>query len=482
MDRNIMSRRSGPELAPKLALLATAAFASVALTGCATASAPRANVSFSSAQVALEKGQVTKAIAHGEAAVLAEPRNPAYRALLGAAYLEAGRFQSAATSFGEALDLGDTDPRTVLSYALAQTAVGEGKQALQTLSEWESALDPADAGLAIALAGNPERGVHVLVNALRSGASDPKTRQNLAYTYALSGNWRAARVMAAEDVPADQLDARLSLWAANSAPENYMVRVSNLLGVTPVNDNGMPAQLALANFPSQEQMVAEADANTPMDAAPVQVAMAPGSAESKLSQTEALTFARDTGTDSDSVESIDPTVARIMAATASAPQRVAASNVESNGSAPVATSGARYVSKPVVQSLPAPSVQSRPTRVASAAPAPRPVAAPQRVATSAPQADTHLVQLGSYVSEIEAKRGWNMLKGKFAQLRDHDVVITKAEVNGKIFYRVAAAGFGRSSAASMCGTVKSAGRGCFAYAKTNPPKGAIDNGVRIAAR
>ena len=32
----------------------------------------------------------------------------------------------------------------------------------------------------------------------------PKLRQNLAYTYALAGNWRAAQVMAAEDVPADQ--------------------------------------------------------------------------------------------------------------------------------------------------------------------------------------------------------------------------------------------------------------------------------------
>ena len=43
-------------------------------------------------------------------------------------------------------------------------------------------------------------------------------RQNLAYAYALAGNWRAARVMAAEDVPADQLDARLAQWAASAAP------------------------------------------------------------------------------------------------------------------------------------------------------------------------------------------------------------------------------------------------------------------------
>ncbi len=479
-----MSRRSGPELGPKLALLATAAIATVALTGCTTASAPRADMSFSKAQVALANGQASAAIMHGEAAVLAEPRNPAYRALLGAAYLEAGRFDSAATSFGDALDLGDTDPRTILSYALAQAALGEGRVAQQTLNQWESSLDPADAGLAYALSGNPERGVQILVSALRSSDGSAKLRQNLAYTYALAGNWRAARVMAAEDVPAGQLDARLSAWAASSASEDYMVRVANLLGVAPVSDGGMPAQLALANFPSQDQMVAEAEASQSMDASPAQIAMAPGSAQGALSQTEALTFARDTG--SDTVEAIDPTVARIMAATTSA-QQPSGTPAASKAPSQVAASGARYVSNPVVQALPA---VSGPTRVASAAPAPAPRAAPnpapQRVAASAPQstpqADTHLVQLGSYVSQEEAKRGWSLLKSKFAQLRDHDVVITKAEVNGKIFYRVAAAGFGQSSAAGMCSTVKSAGRGCFAYAKTNPPKGAIDSGVRIAAR
>ncbi len=331
--------------------------------------------------------------------------------------------------------------------------------------------------------------MQILVNALRSSDGSAKLRQNLAYTYALAGNWRAARVMAAEDVPADQLNTRLAAWAAISAPEDYRTRVANLLGVTPVSDSGMPAHLALSNFPSQAEMIAEAEAGEAMEKSPVQVAMAPGSAAPALSQTEAMTFGLDKGADSEAVQAVDPTVARIMAATSSAPQRVAKAPVAvapvpvAKASAQTATSGARFVSNPVVQDLPAASAPTRPVRVAAVAPASAPrAAAPQRVASSAPQADTHLVQLGSYVSQEEAKRGWNVLKGKFSQLRDHDVVITKAEVNGKIFYRVAAAGFGRSSAANLCSTVKSAGRGCFAYAKTNPPKGAIDSGVRIAAR
>jgi hypothetical protein len=107
-------------------------------------------------------------------------------------------------------------------------------------------------------------------------------------------------------------------------------------------------------------------------------------------------------------------------------------------------------------------------------------------AASAPRAergaDTHLIQLGSYNSRADANAGWEALKRKFPSLSEHDVIITKAEVKGRIFYRVAAAGFGQSSASSMCSTVKSAGRGCFAYAATNPPAGALDEGVRIAAR
>src|SRR3546814_10758316 len=88
-----------PMIGFKVGLAVTTALASVALAGCATSgAAPRAETSFSKAQVALGKGEVSNAVTHAEAAVLADPRNPAYRATLGAGYLEAGRFQAAATS------------------------------------------------------------------------------------------------------------------------------------------------------------------------------------------------------------------------------------------------------------------------------------------------------------------------------------------------------------------------------------------------
>ena len=455
MDRSFKTgSRAKPYRAPRLALAITTAIAGLTLSSMTANAAPGAQVSFSKAQTALSKGQVNKAITYAEAAVSADPRNPGYRALLGAAYLEAGRFQSAATSFGDALDLGDENPRTVLSFALAKIALGDSGAAVSVLDEYAQAIDPTDLGLALALAGQPERGMHVLVNAVRSAEqSTPKLRQNLAYTYALAGNWRAARVMAADDVPADQLDARLSQWASMSAPEMFQQRIAALLDVTPRADSGQPQQLALANFPGQALLAAASAENAATDVA--------------LGETAPVTIAY--------VAPTPTPVAQPAPGTAFA-QAFAASEPSA--------SGIRYVSNPVVQELPTRAAPAA-SRVAAASPqrrmAPAATPAPAPIASDK-AAGTHLVQLGSYSSKLEAERGWNMLKAKFPQLKDHKPVITEAVVNGRNFWRVAAAGFGPKSAQSMCGTVKSSGRGCFAYAASAPPAGAVKRDVQMASR
>ncbi|TRD10829.1 SPOR domain-containing protein [Erythrobacter insulae] len=461
--------------APKLALVVTTALASVALSGCTTSSAPPAASSFTKAQVALEKGQVDKAIGFAEEAVYAEPRNSGFRAMLGAAYLEAGRFQSAATSFEDAMELGDEDSRTVLSYALAKVAMGDNNAALQKLGEWESAINPADYGLAIALAGKPERGVHVLTNTLRGGQNTAKVRQNLAYTYALAGNWRAARVMAAEDVPAGQVDSRLSDWASKSKPEDFQVRVASLLNVSPRADGGQPQRLALGNFPSQQMMVAEAAAQAPVKTAMAKPAVAtvPNSAAT-LSEGPKR------------VRKADPAVAQILAATQSKPVSPTAGKTVTDtkpaarvAAKPAPKSGPRFVSNTMVQKVPAASAKPAPV------PAPTRVAqktSQRRMAAASGMNSTHLVQLGSFNTRSVAEAKWDDMQRKHPELKGHDVVITEAKVNGKTYFRVAAAGFTSKSARTMCGSVKSSGLGCFAYAASSPPKGAVDRGVRIAAR
>ena len=428
-----------------IALVASTALATLALGGCTTQAAPRADLSAGKAQQALAKGRSSKAIDHAEAAVLAEPRNVSYRAMLGAAYMEAGRFQSAATSFNDALELGDTSPRTALSYALAEIASGNNAAALTTLDEWRDDIDHADLGLALALAGHPERGIHVLGNLIRSGANTPKARQNLAYAYALQGDWRAARIMAAEDVPGDQLDARLSDWARTAKPEDYRTRVASLLSVPVVGDSGQPAALALNNNPGTEQLAAEAAAPAAPAAAPQEVAAAAPAYELPPLADRAEP-ARESRSNFDTAFAAPaPSVAPTVAA---------------------AGTGTRFVSQPVVQKAPVSSGYG----------------APQRVTNPAAASGTHLVQLGSFSSEASAQRAWKIYTKRYPQLRDHDRVITKAVVRGKTYYRVSAAGFAKAESRSMCSRVKRSGHGCIAWAEGRPLPGAVDTGIRVAAR
>lgn len=455
---------------PKVALILGTAIASLALASCAS-SAPPAQVSFTKAQSALESGKVDKAISHAEAAVLASPRDPEYRAILGTAYLESGRYQSAATAFEDAVELGDIRGRTVLSYALTKVATGDKRAAVSVLQARQNSVPRADLGLALALAGEADRGVKILVDTIREGNASPKARQNLAYAYALAGNWRAARVMASEDVPADQLDARLSDWASTARPEDHMLRVSNLLGLKPVSDSGQPQFLALSNFPSQPALAAEA-----AQMAKAEEKATPASAKPRQSESLAFSAGRFDGVTGGS------STPKPLAQSAPTPSVAVPAARPSPAPRTVAPAAPRFVSNEMVQKVAAPA----PRIAASAAPkrpsAPAPRSAPARSTPATGSADTHRVQLGSFNTREVAEQKSREFQRRYPILRGRDLVITEAEVNGRTYFRVAAAGFGERAARSMCGSVKASGGGCFAYAKSSPPAGAVKRTVRVASR
>src|SRR5690606_24780693 len=262
-SKKMLMTRPTPRRAigPKLSLALTSALAGVLLAGCTTQAAPPATLSATKAEQALASGKHSQAIEHAEAAVLAEPHNAEYRSILASAYLDAGRFASAETTYKDAMQLGDQSPRNALSLALALSAQGKYPDAAALLNQWEGRIATSDLGLALALAGQPERGIHLMSNAIRSGENTAKMRQNLAYSYALAGRWREARLMAEQDVPADQVGDRIEQWAAMAAPEAWHVRIASLLDVPAhAADAGQPVQLALANTPSIDQLAAEATA------------------------------------------------------------------------------------------------------------------------------------------------------------------------------------------------------------------------------
>ncbi|MFM2371828.1 MAG: hypothetical protein RIS85_1550 [Pseudomonadota bacterium] len=397
-------------------LIITTALAAGVLTGCATGGIKPGNFAASS-EAAMAKGRVANAVDNAEKAVLADPRNAAYRVLLGNAYLKAGRFESARQAYDESMELGEDSSQTALSLALADIALGRNPEAIDTLNSYRDSLDASDFGLALALAGQPAQGVAVLSDALRGGENTPKVRQNLALAYALGGQWREARTMAAQDVAADEVGNRMEQWAQMGHPALTRQRVAGLLSVPVRTDEGQPTALALVNYPATEQLAAEAA--TRAVAAPASAA-APALAEAAVRELPAIDQAAAPAPSLDDASS-QPRQAQLA-----------------------------LIDLPSSHRL---TVRAK-----------APFAAPKTAARHAAVAvkGTHLVQLGSFSSAEGARRAWRHFTARNPSLAGYRNMTTRVAVNGKTFWRVQAAGFANQAlASSMCGSVKARGGACM---------------------
>jgi Flp pilus assembly protein TadD len=414
--------------------LGLALVASTGFSGAVVAK-PSTDRTAAEAQTALKKGKVEKAIALTEALVAANPREPSYRTLLGQAYMKAGRFDSAATTFDDAMKLGDNTARTALALSLARVAQGRNREAVAILDDWRDAIPASDLGLALALSGETSRGVAILADAVRSGDQSAKTRQNLAYAYALDGRWREARVMAEQDVPADQVDKRISEWAARAKPEDNALRVAGLLGAPLRADPGQPTALALNASPAQEQLAVETAAT---QTAPALAAK--GELPATSEAPEALAVYR-------------PVDAPVEAAPA--PRTFDSAFA------------AQEVGQPVAAAAPQPKVKpaAKKARVLARH---KPGLRPRQASVKFGNGSTHLVQLGSFFTAQGARRAWGIYAAQNPELKNYKMTITQAKVRGRNYFRVAAGGLNGKGASGLCGTVKNRGGACFAYAL--PPR------------
>lgn len=431
-------------------LVLVTALASTALAGCTAKGAPRADLSAGKAEAALAKGQSTKAIDLAETAVAADPHNAEYRTVLGNAYLAQGRFISAVGAYEDAMRLDNKNARTALGLALAYIGAGSPGLGANTLDDWRDDIEAADLGLAYALAGQADRGVMILTDTLRQGENTAKVRQNLAYAYALAGQWRDARLMAAQDIPADQIDDRIGAWAQLSYPEAIRERVAMVLDV-PANtpDTGQPARLALVNTPDVPQLASEAVAQN----------------NNTLQDEELPALAQDTtsgyknGQDAQDDAILAHHIAPVDSGSASFEAAFASHAIHGPAPATVMAGAVRFISSPVVQQLPMGLSEQN---MAVATPQP------------ATKAGTHRVQLGSFTSKNNAQRAWNVYTKRHPGLRGHDLQLTRARVNGQEYWRVAAAGFNRGEALSTCQRIRRASKdGCIAYSVKSPLPGVI---------
>jgi Flp pilus assembly protein TadD len=426
-----------------------------------TASAPVAQAAPAHSKKAERK--LGKSIALAEKQVQKAPQDAAARASLGNAYLLAGRFESAVTALEDARYLGDSSARSALGLALAHVGVGNGAAGVAVLDGARDSIPVSDYGLALALAGETGRGVDTLLQALRGGENTAKLRQNLAYAYALDGRWNEARLMASHDVPADQLDQRITVWAKQGRPEDFRLRVASMLGTTVRIDEGQPAYLAIARDPSRE--VAALPVPSLASAAP---ARTDGNGELPPADNgEAFWVA----------EAARPEPAAMALAPEPNRTEVAASPpipADAYGPAKTGAFEQAFV-EPVAQPA-APVVQ------AASAPAPmQPLRKTRRVAAAnkifpgvkAVANGSHLVQLGSFSSKANAERAWSIFLSRNPELARFDRKVTEAVVGGKRYWRVSAGGFDRGSARQMCSTVKTRGGACLLWAAGNPLPGAV---------
>lgn len=421
------------------------AIAAALLAGTAVEAAPRKSTDVAAVTRLLASGQADSAVTLGEKALAARPQDAALRAALGQAYLHSGRFASAVAALTDAVSLGDQTGRTALGLALAQVASSQSRDAVNTLDHAVTAIPAGDLGLAYALAGESARGVGILSDAVRAGPATPKLRQNLAYAYALDGRWTEARVTAAVDVPADQIDARLEQWAMSMRTGAEHERIATLLGVPVRDDAGLPAALAL-----------NAPAATMPEAAPVQAAVAPAAELPPVAPAEHALAAAPAA---EPAPTAAPAPVDLAATAASAPAPV--DLAAATPAVPFTT-----ISQPVVQPLPAPA--KAPVRSRLARRAPVESVAPAPVAAEPNAADTHVVQLGAFSSAKNAERAVAFYTRNNPQIAGHKLVVSQATVHGRRFWRVAAAGFDAGSAKGTCSALRQSGGACFAHAADKP--------------
>ena len=378
------------------------------------------------AQAALASNDVESAVSLAERAVDNTPTDAGFRALLGNCYLAAGRFASAETAYRDSLSLVPMQSNVVLKLALVQIGQGKYDEAKLLLAEARGVVDPSDAGLALALAGDPQAAIAILEPVAREVGADARTRQNLALAYAFAGDWTQARTIAAQDVPADQLDARIDQWMALTKPAQASNQLGSFIGIQPVaNDPGQPTRLALHT----DETVREAAAQPVEQLAPV-------------------------------AQAAQSVTVELPAATPATPQAEA---IALAAAEPVAPPPPPYVApEPVQQAEATPAAAIREARPALSPAAVRLSDAVVKPRKAAKGKSGAVVQIGAYSSRERIAAAWNKASGKHAALKRFVPVTARFDGAQGTVYRLSVKGFANErEAVNLCASLKRAGRDCF---------------------
>ncbi len=435
-----------------------------AITACASPGGEHAVSAFNSAspskialatraQAALGENDLANAVKYAEQAVEQSPNDAGFRKLLGNTYLASGRYGSAEAAYTDALRLYANQPDVVLKLALVEIALGHKSSAIELLQSAGDMVEPADRGLALALAGEPAQAVELLEAAAHQPYADARLRQNLALAHALNNDWDAARIVAAQDLPADQVDQRMTQWMAYAAPDKADTRVASFIGIarSPA-DPGQPTRLALGGARDDVRTASLAPAPTAIAAPPAPVQVAQAHAPAPVPVATPVQFA-----------------SAPVSAPAAAPVEVAMIEPLAPPPPPPRVVSHKAPSTVTVD-LPAP----RPVKLAAAAvkparKAPRPALSraaspvdPSLVRKAAFGNSNAVVQLGAYSSRERVELAWNKAVDQYSSLKGLMPVTARFDGSKGSVYRLSVKGFASDrEAARFCGSLKAVGRSCF---------------------
>lgn len=481
----------------KLAI--SAAIVAVPTTGCASFINKQSGVS-STADAGLKKatkwaakaekymasGDIDKSVLNAEKAVEADFRNSAYRSLLARGYIAQGRFVSAERTLQDVLDLGQNDPRTVISLALLRTSQGNTESAINMLDSYRNILPVGDYGLALAVAGDNQRAVSTLEESVRN-SNTAQVRQNLALAYALNGQWREARIMAGQDLTGTQVNENIQTWAHYARPDAYQERVAGLLGVSPSADNGQPVRLALNsrgnpnidlaenaspngnNIPSFTSVASNVELPA-IGPAPVSKSVSKSSSEPASLVDSILAAGNDAREDNVRVASRADSSLRSVAIPASNAPVIAAPGGPSKIAA-AKSDESRFIFE---------SAKSKPAAANAANAKPAKLAVANRSRNSEPSSlvgGAYMIQLGAFSTSQNADKAWNKITAQHSILKSFQSGSTTVNSNGRKLYRLSAMGFGTEQAAvSVCSSIKADGGSCIVRQNTSK------SSVRLASR
>ncbi|MEO6581766.1 MAG: tetratricopeptide repeat protein [Sphingomicrobium sp.] len=391
------------------------------------------------ALVALNAQDYPAAVKYAEQAVTNSPNVAGFRALLGNAYFGSGRFASAESAFRDSLALNGNQPQVIVKLALVKIAQGKNAEAQQFLVSARNMLEPADFGLALALAGQPQDAVNVLEAAARQVGADARVRQNLALAYALIGDWDSARTIAAQDVPGNLVDARIQEWMLFAKPAAASDQVAALTGFRPVSgDPGQPTRLALRSAETRTAEAVPAATQSPaVQASPPQVAeVVPPPVVEQLPLPAP----------------VSPEPAAIAAAAAASPEAPAA-----------------YAAMAAFKQR----AEIRKHAKAAAVRAPVRRASMQRATGNS----TSVVQIGAYGSAKRVAAAWNDAARRHASLRAYSPMSARFSGPKGLVYRLSVKGFNDAEQAKdLCLSLRRAGGTCFVRTVAG------DAPVRLASR